>query len=303
MMKSKKKLFNPSNEIIKDFKGIYKNRSIKLGFLRKYAHTDLYVSKFTGAIIPKKIYSINENLKVWDKWYSNKFYSSNSPHFASRHHYTVSFAKNKLKNKFKIADLGCGEASLIEILNKNYGLKKLYGFEHSKAVCNYNKKKLKNKNIKFINCSIEQIDEKKFANYFDIIFLTWTLGSSARPYELIKKIQKILKINGHVVISESSRILVQPKVSTFWYFNNFNTFLTYPWRFSFNTLRNLLLVFDLKVIDKNNYKNNENLVVIAKKLRSIKNKKFKFDKYLNIINFFKLWLKQSISMRNFEKKC
>ncbi len=72
-MKSKKKLFNPSNEIIKDFKGIYKNRSIKLGFLRKYAHTDLYVSKFTGAIIPKKIYSINENLKVWDKWYSNKF--------------------------------------------------------------------------------------------------------------------------------------------------------------------------------------------------------------------------------------
>ena len=168
-MKSKKKLFNPSNEIIKDFNGIYKNRSIKLGFLRKYAHTDLYVSKFTGAIIPKKIYSINENLKVWDKWYSNKFYSSNSPHFASRHHYTVSFAKNKLKNKFKIADLGCGEASLIEILNKNYGLKKLYGFEHSKAVCNYNKKKLKNKNIKFINCSIEQIDEKKFANYFAII--------------------------------------------------------------------------------------------------------------------------------------
>lgn len=32
-------------EIVKDFKGITKNRSIKMGFLKKYAHTSLFVSK------------------------------------------------------------------------------------------------------------------------------------------------------------------------------------------------------------------------------------------------------------------
>ena len=76
-------------------------------------------------------------------------------------------------------------------------------------------KKFKNKRIKFVNSSIERIDELKFKNYFDLVFLTWTLGSSARPDKLIDKVYKILKLNGLVVISESSRILVRPKVSIF----------------------------------------------------------------------------------------
>ena len=101
-------------------------------------------------------------------------------------------------------------------------------------------KKFKNKRIKFVNSSIERIDELKFKNYFDLVFLTWTLGSSARPDKLIDKVYKILKLNGLVVISESSRILVRPKVSIFWYFNNFNTFKNYPWRFSSNSIKNLL---------------------------------------------------------------
>ena len=42
----------------------------------------------------------------------------------------------KLKNKFKIADLGCGEASLIEILNKNYLPKNVYGEGHLKYYSN-----------------------------------------------------------------------------------------------------------------------------------------------------------------------
>ena len=42
-------------EIAKDFKGITKNRSIKIGFLKKHARTNLFVSKVTGKIIPQKI--------------------------------------------------------------------------------------------------------------------------------------------------------------------------------------------------------------------------------------------------------
>lgn len=293
---------NLEDEILKDFQGKYKNRTAKLSFLKKVARAELYVSKTTGVIIPSKINSSLKNLKEWGRRYKSKFYSSNSPHFFSRHAYTVSIVKDKLNKKINIADLGCGNGSLIEILNKFYGLNKIHGFEHSKETNKKNIKKFKDKKIKFINSSIEEINEKKFKEYFDLIFLTWTLGSSSRPDILMNKIYKILKPNGHLVISESSRILVRPKVSIFWYFNNFNTFKSYPWRFSFNSLRNLLLMYNFKVVGSNNYKYNENLVLVGKKFKFISNKKYKFDDFREIIKFFKIWLKESKSMKRYEEK-
>ena len=286
------------DEIIKDFLGITKNRSVKMIFLKKFAHANLFISKSTGQIIPGNINSAEKNLAVWDQRYKSKFYSSKSPHFLSRHIYTTAMVEDKFSKKIKIADLGCGEASLIEVLNKFYGLENIYGFEHSKAVYNKNKKKFKNKRIKFVNSSIERIDELKFKNYFDLVFLTWTLGSSARPDKLIDKVYKILKLNGLVVISESSRILVRPKVSIFWYFNNFNTFKNYPWRFSSNSIKNLLTLFNFKISKTNNFEDNDNLVVVGKKISFIKKKKYKFDNYKKVIKFFKIWLKNSKAIEN-----
>ena len=92
------------------------------------------------------------------------------------------------KNK-KIADLGCGGAGLIKVLDKFYSLKNIHGFEHSKNMCKFNRLRFKSKTIKFINSNIQNIDERIFKNYFDVIFLTWTLGSSTRPDELIDKIK------------------------------------------------------------------------------------------------------------------
>lgn len=302
-MKNKKQSYkNLEDEILKDFQGKYKDRSIKLSFLKKTARAELYVSKTTGVIIPSTINSPLKNLKEWDRRYKSKFYSSNSPHFFSRHAYTISTVKHKLNKKIKIADLGCGNGSLIEILNKFYGLNNIHGFEHSKVTNKKNKKKFKDKKIRFVDSSIEEINEKKFKEYFDLIFLTWTLGSSSRPDILMSKIYKILKPNGHLVISESSRILVRPKVSIFWYFNNFNTFKSYPWRFSFNSLRNLLLMYNFKVVESNNFKYNENIVLIGKKFKFISNKKYKFDDFRKVIKFFKIWLKESVSMKRYEGK-
>ena len=67
-----------------------------------------------------------------------------------------------------------------------------------------------------------------------------------------------------------------------------NTLLTYPWRFSFNSLRNLLLLFNLKVTNFNDYVHNDNLVVVAKKSK-VRNKKYKVDNYKTVYAFFKKW--------------
>ena len=293
------KLSSLEQEILKDYECLHKKRSIKLSFLRKYAHANLYVSKKTGSIIPEKIYSNEKNLKEWDRKYKVGEYSSLATHFVSRHLYTIEIARSKidLKNK-KIADLGCGGAGLISLLNKFYGVKNIFGFENSRLMCQMNKKKFKRSNVKFINSTIENIDEKKFKNFFDVIFLTWTLGSSAKPTNLLNKIYKILKKNGYLVISESSRILVFPKLSAFYYFNNYNTFLNYPWRFSFNSLRNLLLLFNFKIINKNRFDINDNLIVVAKKSNQIRYKNYKIDNYKKVIKFLKKWVKASSFLRN-----
>ena len=276
-------------EIINDFKGKVTNRAIKLNFLKKLTKADIYVSKKTGTLIPGTYYNKNKNLAVWEKKYKNKIYSSVSEHFSSRHIYILKFFEKNFKIKQKIvADLGCGDAGLIILLKKLYNPKKIYGFEASKKNCFANKKKIKDKKIEFINCDIESIDENRFKNKFDIIFLTWTLSSCANPLELLKKIFKILKHGGHIVVAESSRILVTPKNSIFYYFpKKYNTFLHYPWRFSFNSLSNILTLNDLKVVSKNNYKHNDNLVIVAKKT-SFK-KHYVFDSYKKIILFFKNW--------------
>jgi len=253
-------------------------------------------------LISNKINSTFKNLIDWDIRYKKKIYSSNTPHFLSRHLYAVSSAEKYLNKNKKIADLGCGGAGLIKVLDKFYGFKNIHGFEHSKEMCKFNRQRFKSKSIKFINSNIQNIDERTYKNYFDVIFLTWTLGSSTRPDELINKIYKILKLNGHLIIAESSRILIEPKVSIFYYFNTFNTFKSYPWRFSFNSLRNLLMVFNFKVVEKNNFKDSDNLVVIFKKYKEIKNKKYEFDNPKKLINFFKTWLNQSLRFVNLKKK-
>ena len=77
------------NEIINDFNGKIKNRTNKLTFLKKYTITDLHVSKLTGTLIPKDYFTNKEVLKLWDKKFDKNVYSSNSPHFLSRHIYTL----------------------------------------------------------------------------------------------------------------------------------------------------------------------------------------------------------------------
>jgi len=281
-----------AKEIIKDFKGIYKNRSIKLGFIKKYTRSDLYVSKKTGCLIPGRYYTSKEILKVWEKKYKKKIYTSTSRHFLSRHIYIIETVKNSINFKnLKIADLGCGDGGLINLLSKLYNQKNIYGFEASKQNVQRNRKKFKSNTIRFVNSSIENIDEKKFKNYFDVVFLTWTLSATSEPIKTLEKVSKIIKKNGYVVIAESSRILVPPNYTLDYYFSlkqKINTFLDYPWRFSFNSLRNLLLLFNLEVTNFNDYVHNDNLVIVAKKSK-LKNKKYKVDNYKTVYAFFKKW--------------
>tara|TARA_B100000575_G_C23143352_1_gene666221 strand:+ start:701 stop:1588 length:888 start_codon:yes stop_codon:yes gene_type:complete len=288
--------------IIKDFQGNVKNRAYKLSFLKKYTITDLYVSKITGTLIPKEYFSNKEVLRLWDKKFNRNVYSSTSPHFLSRHIYTLeTFNRYKNLKNLKVADIGCGDGGLIKIMQKMYNPKKIVGFDYSKKNIKNNKKNLQDFKTKLFQNEILEIDEKKFKKYFDVIFMTWTLSCCAEPLKVLEKIKKILKKNGHLVIAESSRILVPPTYKIEYYFRygeKTNTFNDYPWRFSFNSLRNLLLTKNFETKFYNNFNFNDNLIIIAQNKTKSK-QKFITDNPKVIKNFFKEWINFSKKFKTF----
>lgn len=73
-------------------------------------------------------------------------------------------------------------------------------------------------------------------------------------------------------MAESSRILVYPLKSIYSYFSrDYDTGLYYPWRFSFNSLKNVLTYSGLLHVGNNRYKEHNDLIIISKKLIFKKN--------------------------------
>ena len=131
--------------------------------------------------------------------------------------------------------------------------------------------------------------------------MTWTLSVCSEPLKILDKVKKILKMGGHIVIAESSRILVPPTYKIEYYFrygDKVNTFNDYPWRFSFNSLRNLLLVKNLETKYHNNFNSSDNLVVVAQNTTKTK-KKFIIDNHKIVKNFFIKWLAFSKKFNSF----
>lgn len=280
---------------------------VPLNFLNKIFKSKIYVNKNTGSLIFKKYYNTDKILKIWDARYFSKSkniyksYSSSNPYFISRHIFVIEFLKNFFIEKniktesFKYADIGCGNGTLLYELSQRLKYKEIIGFDYSNVLNknnNANFKKKKIKNYKFVTSSAEKIDNEKFKNYFDVIFITWTLSSCSNPINFMKNIYKLLKNNGIVVVAESSRILVYPSKSIYDYFSlAYDTGSYYPWRFSFNSLKNLLTYSGLLHLRNNKYHEHNDLIIISKKKAFKKN--YMFDDYKEIIKFFKIWLKNS----------
>lgn len=115
--------------------------------------------------------------------------------------YFIEFLKNFFKEQkinsksMKFADIGCGNGTLLYLLSQRLKYKQIVGFDYSRIILKENVKNFKKNKIKnfiFINSPAEKIN-KKFENYFDVIFVTWTLSSCSDPLYFIKNIYKLLK--------------------------------------------------------------------------------------------------------------
>lgn len=275
----------------------------ELKFLKKFSKSKVFVTE-TGLVCHKPTYNDKKSLNLWNNKIFNKKidhdklnYTSENAIMKSRHYYSAIFINSLLKKKkIKFCDFGSGEGNFIKELKKlNNNFK--YCFTESSKV-NFNKIKKSNKQLIIgFNGSIEDSSEDRRLKNLDAAALLWTLCACTNPLKVLTSISRNMKPNGLLIISESSRIMVPFKKPIYYFFNSkIKTENTHPWFFSYNSLSNLLEVSGFRIIKKNRYFDENDLVIVAKKIKNIK-PKIKFEDQKEVISYLKEWCRHSIKLK------
>ncbi len=303
-------LRNLAKEVKLDYLGKTFERSIEVKFKNKISKSKIYLSKKTGTLFHSPTKNSDSSVSVWSKnIYSKKIdtskiqYTSNNPIMRSRHYYSAIFINNHIKNKkIKFCDYGTGEGNFArELLRVNNKISFNFS-EHSQKLFNLTKRTVKlNSKKKFYchNGTIESTSSNKRFNNFDCASLLWTLCNCVDPLSVLNVIHKSLKKNGLLLIAESSRILVPFKKPIYNFFvSKYETNNTHPWFFSYNSLSNLLEISGFRIVSNNRYYDENDLVVVAKKISKSSHKpKIKIDKYKKVLKFLKEWEKFSFKYK------
>jgi hypothetical protein len=298
-------------DIILDYKANTSGkRALKIDFLKGISKSNIYISKKTGLIFHKPKISTDKVLKFWsEKIFSNKIdyknltYSSENITMKSRHFYCANFSKKYLiKKNLNFCDFGTGEGNFLkEVLSINKNIN-INFTEYSKKNILLILKDLKSKklrNYNFHNGPIEHVDRNKNIKNINFGSLLWTLCNCIDPIEVLKSIHKKMSKSSHLLIAESSRILVPFKKPIYNYFNIYNhTENTHPWHFSFNSLSNLLELSGFRIVHHNRFYDENDMVVIAKKRNLNSKPKFIKDDYKKIKLFLKKWKENSFFLKN-----
>ncbi len=291
-----------AKEVKLDYLGKSINRSVEVKFKNKISKSKIYISKKTGTLFHSPTKNSDTSVSVWTKnIYSKKIdtnklkYTSNNPIMRSRHYYSAIFINNHIKKKkIKFCDYGTGEGNFAkELLRVNNNISFNFS-EHSKKLFSLTKRTVKLHSKRKFYChngTIESTILNKKFNNFDCASLLWTLCNCVDPLSVLNVIHKSLKKNGLLLIAESSRVLVPFKKPIYNFFvSKYDTNNTHPWFFSYNSLSNLLEISGFRIISNNRYYDENDLVIVAKKIEKSSHKpKIKIDEYKRVLKFLMEW--------------
>ena len=279
------------DKLIDDFKGV--GEMIEISSSKLYTGgQSLYVCKNSGLVRAKYLRTAEQIAKAWsDEVYGSNFdgetYTARVPAVKARQTYVADFADMHLDLKDKnICDIGAGEGQFFEIISGENYKANCYGIEPSEKNC----KQLSKKGFDCFTGTIENyIESNNYSqNKFDVITIMWTLVNSASCLDMVNAAYQMLKPGGHIVVAESSRILVPFKKPLSYYFSKLPVDL-HPFHFSANSLTNLLKLSGFKIKHINRYIDTDYLCLIAEKKDGFYNNSFEVDDYNNVISFFERW--------------
>jgi len=281
--------------IIKDFIGI--GKMIEIPCSTSYGNSEsLYVCKNTGLVRAKDLRNSDEIANAWsDKVYSEDFgentYTARIPAVKARQVYVADYADVNIGLKGKtLCDIGAGEGQFLEIAGGSDYQANVFGIEPSGKNC----LQLKKKNLANFNGTIEDFSKSTLfeKQKFDIITIMWTLVNCHSCLDMVSMAYDMLKPDGYLVIGEGSRILVPFKKPLNYYFGTLPQDL-HAYHFSANSLKNLLKVCNFKITHENRYIDSDILCVIGKKVVREIEQEYEIDNYLEVLNFFERWDKET----------
>ena len=273
---------------------------VEIEILNKYINNKsdkYYVHKKTGLLINKRKKSSQYTAHqysnvVFKKKFTNSTYSAKIPAVQARLTYVAAMLKKNFElSQKKILDVGAGTGEFLELM-KSYKCN-VFGVEPKKENCD----EMRKKNIPCKTGTIENFSAK---NKFDIVSVLWTFCNMYDPLKALLSIKKLLKKNGILVASDSSRIHVHPRKSlNEWIGKKFPRHLN-PFHFSSNSLKGLLMYCGFQIFEENRYHDTDYLVIIAKNINR-NYKKLPADNFRDVVEFFNLWYKLDQKIEKYKK--
>jgi ubiquinone/menaquinone biosynthesis C-methylase UbiE len=137
-----------------------------------------------------------EIVEGYDKW-APTYDAGHNPLIALEEDITLDFIGD-VKNQ-KVLDIGCGTGRYCELLAKSGA--KVVGLDPSSKMLDYAKKKVTCE-LKF-ELRLGRIEDAELpANHFDVVLSALTLGHISKLEPVIKKIDRIIKSRGRLIVSD-----------------------------------------------------------------------------------------------------
>jgi len=279
-------------KLINDFNGT--GQSIEVPHIAELiGGYEVNIFKYSGLVSTIKRRSSKEianewSQKIFGKKFTKSTYTAKIPAVIARQTYVLETLLSQLPvRKKSLCDLGAGEGDFLNMLKKKIATS-LFAVEPSSI----NSKLLAKNEIKNFCGTIEEFVTKKNVKQFDILTMMWTLCNTSSCMDVIKAANDMCKKNGHILIAESSRMLVPYKKPIQMYFAKGNPDI-HPFHFSKNSLCNLLILNKFKPVYINRYIDSDVLIVIAKKTDNVEKKELKIDDYKKVKSFFSSWYNDS----------
>ena len=169
---------------------LYKCSNCGLRFLKPQPSSD-ELKKF----YPKNYMPYNYNLKDWRDKLELSIYKILNKSIIKHIFYPLNFFIRRgltISKKGRLLDIGCGSGNFLNISNV-LGME-AYGIDISTDIKNASFKD----GVKIYNQDIEQFDFPK--NYFDVITLNHVLEHLPHTHKILKKLKKIIKPRGTIII-------------------------------------------------------------------------------------------------------
>lgn len=247
----------------------------------------IHVCKNCGFVYVRERRSAADIAASWNSEFTDGIYTARIPAITARLVFiaeTLDIAVG-LKGK-KVADIGAGEGVFLNMIKSAPYNADVFGIEPFEGNC----QTMNKLGIPNFYGTIESFvaGAKEQRGTFDIVTIMWTLEACQQCRVMMDAAWEMLKPGGRVLVGTGSRILVPFKKPLHYYISK-NPVDTHPFRFSYNSLRNLFEISGFSVETSNRFIDHDALCLIGRKVEKNRPFELKKDDWRAVMDFFNRW--------------